>query len=511
MGQVPSVNLGQVARILAGFALFYSLMQAVPLALALQEEPSEGIDAVSGFLGSMAVGLLSSVLLWIGGRKPEHGFFRKEGLGVVGLAWALAVVLGALPLQWSGSLPNPADAIFESVSGLTTTGASVFGSGGNFKVSQLPASILLWRAMLQWFGGMGVILVFVALLPAMGITGKNLLASEQVGVASEGFQPRMLGQARILLRVYVAMTALCTVLLATMGDMSWFEGVCHSFATVATGGFSTRDGSVGEYDSVAAEVILTVFMFLAGCNFALLASSLRHGPTSRYGLFSNPEFRCYGAITVVVVAIATAALALGGTNPLVALRQASFNVVSVFTSTGFATVDFQRWPQFVLALMIGSMVVGACTGSTAGGIKSFRFLVSMKLVAYTVRHYVRPRSVERVKVGGEPLPASLISGVVALVLVWVLALFLGTALLLLDTRLPFLSALSTSASMLGCCGPAICPIDAGGAVIGPDLGPMGAFGALHGWAKLLCSALMLLGRLEFLLPLALCAPSLWRR
>lgn len=511
MGQVLSVNLGQVARILAGFALFYSLLQAIPLALALQEDPAEGIDAVSGFLGSMAIGLVSSLLLWIGGRRPEHGFFRKEGLGVVGLAWALAVVLGALPLQWSGSLPNPADAVFEAVSGLTTTGASVFGSGGNVPVGELPASILLWRAMLQWFGGMGVILVFVALLPAMGITGKNLLASEQVGVASEGFQPRMLGQARILLRVYVAMTALCTVLLATLGGMSWFEGVCHSFATVATGGFSTRAGSVGEFGSVAAEVVIMVFMFLAGCNFALLASSLRHGPTSRYGLFSSPEFRCYATITGCLVATATAALVLGGTAPLQALRQGAFNVISVFTSTGFATVDYQAWPQFVLVLMLGSMVVGACTGSTAGGIKSFRFLVSMKLVAYTVRHYVRPRSVERVKVASEPLPAAIISGVVALVLVWVLALFVGTALLLLDSRLPFLSALSTSASMLGCCGPAICPVDATGAVLGPDLGPSGAYGALHGWAKFLCCSLMLLGRLEFLLPLALCAPSLWRR
>ena len=283
------------------------------------------------------------------------------------------------------------------------------------------------------------------------------------------------------------------------------------FATVATGGFSTRDGSIGEYGSVAAEVVITLFMFLAGCNFVLLVSSLRHGPTSRYGLFSNPEFRCYAGITGVLVAIAWLALALEGMSPLQALRQAAFNVVSVFTSTGFATVDFQLWPQFVLALMIGSMVVGACTGSTAGGIKTFRFLVCLKLVAYTVRHYVRPRSVERVKFGNDTLPAALISGVVALVLVWVIALFLGTALLLLDTRLPFLSALSTSASMLGCCGPAICPVDASGAVLGPDLGPMGTYGALHGWAKMLCCALMLLGRLEFLLPLALCAPSLWRR
>lgn len=511
MGQVPSVNLGQVARILAGFALFYSLLQAIPLAVALKETPAEGIDAVSGFLSSMVLGLASGLLLWLAGRKPAHGFFRKEGIAVVGLAWALAIVLGALPFQWSHALPNPADAVFETVSGLTTTGASVFNTGGNVKVSQLPDSILLWRAMLQWFGGMGVILVFVALLPAMGITGKNLLASEQVGVASEGFQPRMLDQARVLLRVYVVMTALCTVLLVNVGGIDWFESVCHSFTTLATGGFSTRDGSVGEFGSVGAEVVLTVFMFLGGCNFALLAACVRSRPVGPWALFRNPEFRWYLAITATLVIAGTLGLVASGSTPVTALRHASFNVVSVFTSTGFATVDFQLWPQFVLALMIGSMVVGACTGSTAGGIKTFRFLVCLKLVAYTVRHYVRPRSVERVKFGNDTLPAALISGVVALVLVWVIALFLGTALLLLDTRMPFLSALSTSASMLGCCGPAICPIDTSGAVIGPDLGPMGAYGALHGWAKMLCSALMLLGRLEFLLPLALCAPSLWRR
>ena len=506
------MNATLVARLLSGFTLFFSLAQVAPLLLALAEGPhprSPHIDPAAGFLAGTGVGLLAALLLWGAGRSRDRSFFRKEALAVVGFAWVVASLLGGVPFRCSGAVTDAASAIFETVSGLTTTGATVFGSGEFVAVEDLPRSILLWRAMTQWLGGLGIILVFVTLLPAMGVTGKNLLQSEQIGLASDGFQPRMLDQARMLLVVYVVLTALCALLLWLVGIPA-FDALCHALTALATGGFSTRNTSVAAFASPSAEMILTLFMFLAGCNFLVLANTARHGPRGHGAFLKDPEFKVYLGITVAVVAVVSGRLMLEGMDFGDSARLAAFNVVSVFTSTGYATDDYQRWPLLCILLLYACMIVGACAGSTAGGLKSIRLLVTCKLVAYTVRHYVRPKSVERIKIGNLPVPAAAISGIMALVVLWFVGIFAGAVVLSFDERIPFLTAVATSTSLLGCCGPSICQM-ADGHVLGPDLGPMGGYGTLGAGAKLFMSWLMLLGRLEFLAPLALMMPGFWRR
>jgi trk system potassium uptake protein TrkH len=508
------VNLARVARVLAGFAGFYSLAQVIPLLIALSEPRRGSLDPVAGFVASIAIGLLVAAILWFAGRSEDRRFFRAEGLAVVGLAWLLASLLGAVPYRWSGAVPSAVDAIFETVSGLTTTGASVFGATAlgvqlTFHVEDLPASILFWRSFTQLIGGIGIVLVFVALLPAMGVTSKSLLVSEQVGVANEGFQPRMLDQARGLLVVYLGLTAACGVLLWLFG-MPWFDAMCHSFTTLATGGFSTFNLSL-QGSSPAVLAILTFFMFVAGCNFAVLAATFRSGPLGPGALFRDLEFRAYLVITLLLVGGLTAALLATGRAMGDSALHAAFNAVSVYTSTGYASEDFQRWPLPAIVLLFGSMLVGASSGSTAGGLKVIRFLVGLKLIAYSLRHYVRPKSIERIKLGDEPIAAATISAILALFLLWFAGLFVGTVLLALGEQLTFLSAMSMSASLLGCCGPSLCPVGADGAALGIDVGPMGSYGALGTGSKIVGACLMILGRLEFLAPLALFMPTFWRR
>lgn len=517
------MNPAQIARMLAGFATFFTIAQLPPLVVALQESGDGRYATVNGFLASIALGAVVASLLRLGGRGEHGEVFRKEAIAVAGLSWVLAGLLGAVPFQWSGLLPSAADAVFETVSGLTTTGASVLGSGPNPPVPDAPPSLLLWRALLQWIGGIGIILVFVALLPAMGVTGKNLLSSESVGVSTHSFQPRAIEKARVIGLIYVALTAACASLLAWVGGFGWFDAICHAFTALATGGFSTR-ASIAEFDSLGGEIVLTAFMFLAGASFAFLAANWRDGWQTVRQLARSGEFRMYALSTAVVIGACTLALCRAGTPFGQALRQASFNGVSVLTSTGYATSDFQAWPTTALLVLFGAMLVGGCSGSTAGGMKQVRFLVILKLLGYTVRQFVRPKIVERIKLDNEPLPAIVISSVLAIALMWLLTIAAGAFVLSFDERLSFVGALTASASMVGNCGPSIAAVDPttiaqalapGGAsatLAGePNIGPLGGFGDLSAWAKTVMTAQMLLGRLELLTLLALLSPGFWRR
>ena len=526
------MNLAQVARILAGFVLFFTLGQVPPLVLALLGEPAPpGVDATVGFGAGIALGLLAALLLWLAGRSERQGFFRREGLAAVGFAWCLAGALGSLPFLWSGAYGTSADALFESISGLTTCGASVCGAPQNHAIEDLPRSILLWRAMLQWLGGIGIVLVFVVLLPAMGVTSKNLLLSEQIGVSQETFLPRMRQQARSLLRLYVLLT-LAEAALLMLAGLSAFDALCHALTTMATGGFSTRNASIGAYDSVAVEIIVIVFMFLAGTNFALLLAVARNPWRAPAPLWRNPEFRVYALLTTALIGISTVVLwAWGRTVPDAAigtthtygdlsrcLRDAAFQVVSILSCTGYSSADFQLWPRPILVLLLLCMLVGASTGSTAGGLKILRLCVVWELMAYALRRFIRPKSVEKLKVGNDVVPDGLVSAIVALVLLWLTCLAIGTFLVSLDPRLDLLGAFSANATAMACCGPAITGVvevaDGGFALAlpaGVDVGPYGSFGSLAGWTKLLLCLQMVLGRLEILAPLALVVPAFWRR
>lgn len=528
------MNLARVSQILSGFLLFFSLVELVPLAVSWFEAPpvAKGIDAKMGFLSGSAIGLLLAGLFHLAGRGARPEFFRREALLVVALAWLLASGVGALPFLWSGALPTAPDALYESVSGLTTCGGTVFTSGPNFAVEDLPASILLWRALLHLMGGLGILLMFLVLLPIMGAaTGKSLLASEATGVAAETLSPRMQEQAHALFRVYLGLIVLDTLGLWWLG-MSGFDAFCHACATVATGGFSTRNYSIGQYGSVGIEVWTTAFMFLGACNFILLHDLVRARFRNPLLLWRNDEFRFFLGCTVVAVAFVAFRLhawgqrmedpALGRVHDygdlLVCLREASFNVVSYITTTGFATVDFQNWPRVTILVLILGVLMGGCTGSTGGSVKALRVLVTWRLLAYSLRHFIRPKSVEKIKLDGEALSATTMTAVLSTTLLWLLVLAAGTLVMSLDPRLDLLSSLTANAANMANCGPALTAVreTAPGlfAVANTgdlNLGPYGGYGGLDGWTKLLLAAQMLFGRLEIYTLLAVLAPMFWRR
>lgn len=521
------MNLGQIARLLSGFILFFTLSLAIPLVVSLDEG---GLSQTStSFVAAIVVGLVVSFLLWFSGRKSSKNLFRREGLAMVGIAWFLAAALAAIPFVWSGAIPSFADAYFESVSGLTTTGATVLGAA-NTAIEAQPPSILLWRAMLQWMGGIGIVLVFIVLLPGVGVTGSRLLSSEQVGMNDDAVRPRMARRARSLLALYVTLTAAAAFAYWAVG-LSGFDAVCHSFTTLATGGFSTKDVSIGSYQSLGVELVAVVFMFLAGCNFLLVLKVLtRRGRSSQTLTLYQGEFRVYvGILVTVTLAIALILWSSGRVLPAGldgavrdynqfgrCLRDALFQTTSLFTGTGYANADYQSWPKPALFLILICMMIGGCTGSTAGGFKVLRVVVCVKLAGYVLRHFVRPRTVEKLRVGSGIVPDEAITAVVGLLALWIAMVFAGTLVIGLDPRLDITSAFTASVSMMGCVGPAFGQVVSSGqgafeTVGNIDLGPYSGYGELHPLTKLFMCLQMVLGRLEILAPLALLTPGFWKR
>lgn len=517
------MNLFQVARLTAGFAGFFTLAQLPPFVTALCEPTSTSQSPCTGFGVSLAVGSVVAFLLWLIGRKDRTQIFRKETIAVAGLSWFLAGLLGAIPFFVSGLLSNPIDAFFEAMSGFTTCGATVIGSGGNMRLEEVAPSLLLWRAMMQWIGGIGIVLVFVALLPAMGVTAKNLLSSESIGVATDSYQPRAVEKARHIATIYIGMTALCAMLLVLIGGFGWFDAMCHAFTAMASGGYSTRS-SIAEFHSFGGEMVLIAFMFMTGASLAVIATHYRTGFRCIGKLVQSAEFRIYTASTILIVTIITISLMRAGLDLGPALRQAAFNGVSIATSTGYATADFQAWPPTATIALFAAMFVGGCSGSTAGGFKQVRLLVVLRLLGYTLRQFLRPKSVERLKLDNEVLPAAVVSSIIAIVLMWFVTVIVGAVVVSFDEHLDFVSSLAASASMVGSTGPALTSVDPVSAALVvvnggqaetvagiTNIGPFGGYGELHGWTKLVLAVEMVFGRLELLTVLALFSPYFWRR
>ena len=526
------MNRRLVTSILGRVVLFFTASATPALAMACFETEANGIDARTGFLWMLAIGGASGVvLLWLGrGAQPE--IYRRESLLVVGLTWVVAGVLGAIPFIASGALSGMADAIFECVSGLTTCGATVFGAPGGRAVHELPQSLLLWRSAIQWVGGLGIILMFVVLLPALGIAPFTLLESEQVGVSDPRMRPQMLRHGRHLFLTYLVLTLAQIVLLWLAGGMPLFESMCHAMTTMPTGGFSTRDYSIAEYQSVTVDVIVIVFMVLAASNFVLLRDAIVDGGTAWTSLWRDPELRGFLRILGSAILVATVILwTWGGVVPApevaggardysllgTCLRDAAFNLTSVMTCTGFATANFNCWPTPIVLMVVLLMFIGGCTGSTSGGIKVVRALVVVRVCMNRLRAFVRPRAVEIVKLDGQVFESREVASLLAIVAVFGLAVGLGGLLLSLDPRLDLLSAMSSCVTSISCAGPGVTAVIAQGGEFtiansgGIDVGPMGSFGLLHDGSKLLLALLMVLGRLEFLALLVLVMPTFWRR
>lgn len=472
--------LGHILRIVALF-----MLPALAISLYQRE-----------YLASIGLAIAMALTLGLGYAgimvKPKDRTFQaREGFVIVGLAWIAVSVVGALPFCFSGAIPGFVDSLFESVSGFTTTGASVVAD-----VESLPMGLLYWRSFTHWLGGMGVLVFLLAIMPLSKGTGYSihLLRAESTGPQVDKLVPRMRRTAGILYAIYVAMTVVQIVLML-LGDVPLFDSVTLTFATAGTGGFSIKNTSMMEYGAYA-QVIVTVFMALFGVSFniyyLLLIRSFRSA-------FKNEELRAYlGIMIVFAVMIAFDIRSLFATSADAA-RHAAFQVSSIMTTTGFATADFNLWPQFSRMLLLMLMVMGASAGSTGGGIKIARFLILLKSARNSVSKVLRPNTVRLTRLNGSPLDEDTIRATHAYMTIYVIIAIASILLLSLNGFSVDTNVTAVLAS-LNNIGPGL-----------DDVGPMGNYAAFSPFSKLVLIANMLIGRLEILPMITLFAPSVWKR
>ncbi|MEG1685980.1 MAG: TrkH family potassium uptake protein [Bacteroides sp.] len=435
-----------------------------------------------------AVGLIFLAI----GKGAEKRLSRKDGYVVVSMAWVLFSAFGMLPFYISGYVPSITNAFFETMSGFTTTGATILDN-----IESLPHGLLFWRSMTQWIGGLGIVFFTIAVLPIFGVGGVQLFAAEATGPTHDKLHPRIGVTAQWIWSVYLGLTIAETVLLMC-GGMSLFDGVCHSFTTTATGGYSTKQSSIAFYNSAYIEYVVAIFMFLSGINFTLLFVFLTKGKVKR--LLGNSEFRWYAASMVFFTLITTITLIF--TSPMgieESFRKAFFQVSSLHTTTGFASADYMTWIPFLWALMGIIMFFGACGGSTTGAMKCVRMDILAKVAKNEFRHIIHPNAVLPVRVNKLVVSSQVKTTVLAFSFMYITILVVGW-LAMMALGVGFVESFGVVISSLGNVGPGL-----------GQCGPAYSWNCLPDAGKWLLSFLMLIGRLELFTVLLLFTPDFWKK
>ena len=456
-------------------------------------------EALSAFALSIAVACVLGGALAIAGRSAPEQMWQREALTLVSVSWIVAAFLGAFPFIFGGVL-GPVDAFFESMSGFTTTGSTVIQD-----IEAVPRSILFWRSMMQWLGGVGIVVLFIAVLPYLGAGGKQLYRSEASGPEPHGLRPRIKDTASILYKIYGGFTIAMTVALMAFG-MSFYDALCHTMSTLSTGGFSPLQDSIGAYNHAAIEIVVIIGMIVGGTSFALFFVMLRK---DRLAPLRDTEWKAYIGIIAIAFALIAINLASGAhqsqdgvaAEPYSvghSIRAAAFHTVSILTGTGFITEDFDRWPSFSRVLLFMLMFVGACAGSTAGGIKIVRLVILMKIAYWRVENTFRPKTIRAVRISNQVIDDDTRRSVHSFFVIYIAWFVLGS-LIMAALGLPFESALASVAATLN--------------NIGPGLGLVGAtqdFSHVPGVGKLFLSLCMVLGRLELFSICVLFVPGFWK-
>jgi trk system potassium uptake protein TrkH len=431
------------------------------------------------------------VTWWLTRPKGEaHHLRTREGFLMVSASWIAASAVGAVPFVLSGAIPSYTDAFFETMSGFTTTGASILTA-----IEPLPRSILFWRSLTHWLGGMGIVVLTVAILPFLGVGGVQLVRAESPGPTLDKIAPKITQTAKILWFIYLGLTVLETVLLM-FGGMDLFDALTHTFGTMATGGFSPRNASVGAYDSGFIDWVITVFMIMAGLNFGLYHKMLNGNIRD---IFRNTEFKAYLGIFGIAVLIITISLlnVYGGFGR--SLRYAGFQAASIITTTGYATADFDIWPMAAKGVLFFLMFIGGCSGSTGGGPKVIRIVALFKLALNEMKYMARPRGMFRVRMNGEPVKKDFLYAVSGFALLYILCL-LTVTLVVSFFGVDLVTGITTALVTVGNIGP-------GFGMIGPTMN----YSFYHPFVKWVLSLAMMAGRLEVYTVLILLTPSFWVR
>jgi trk system potassium uptake protein TrkH len=483
------MQLAAILRIIGLLLMIFSVAMLPPALVGL----IYGDGAIIPFVTAFAVTLVAGVLVWFPLRKQRKDLRIRDGFVVVVVFWLVLGFSGALPLYFSETPTlSLTDSVFESISALTTTGATVITG-----IDTLPHSILFYRQQLQWMGGMGIIVLAVAILPMLGIGGMQLYRAETPGPMKDNkLTPRITETAKALWYIYLGLTIACAVGYWLAG-MDTFDAIAHSFSTVAIGGFSTHDASMGYFNSTMVEVVAVIFMILAGINFSLHFLSWRTLTIRPY--LHDPEVQTYFVVLSVTAAITTLYLYLVGTfdNVGSALHHGIFQAISIGTTSGFTTAEYYAWPGFLPVLLLFSRFIGGCAGSTGGGLKVIRFLLLYRQGVREIKRLIHPNALIPVKIGNKPLPESVINAVWGFFSLYV-ASFVILMLMVMATGLDQITSFSAVAACMN--------------NLGPGLGDVGAhYGDINEVAKWILCFAMMLGRLEIFTLLVLFSPDFWRK
>lgn len=477
-----------VVHLVGVLVRLFGPMLLVPAAVAIYYR--EWTDAIGFLMTAFGTIALGHVMRRAGGATAEAAserLRRVEGMTIVAGSWLLMAHVAAVPYTWAGL--GFIDALFESMSGLTTTGATVLRDFGLF-----GKGMFFWRAMTQWLGGMGVIALFVAVLPRLAIGGRELFFAEASGLTDEKLTPQLRHTALALWKLYATLTAAQTLALWLAG-MTLFESVCHSMTTLAAGGFSPHPSSLAGYPSPLIQWIVTAFMFIAGTNFALQVRMVRG---NRRVLLDDEEFRAYTAVVVAASVLLFVFLRSSGAGWGDSVRHATFQVVSIITTTGYASQDFQLWSDQAKVVLLALMFIGGSVGSAGGGPKVVRHVLMAKYTLRELRRTLHPRAVLPVKLGGRVVPDQTMREVVVFMLFYILTFAVGAAIVI-ALGADLVTGISGTAALIGNVGPGF-----------GTVGPMGHFGDLHPVSKIVLTLEMWIGRLEVLTVLVLFRPEVWR-
>lgn len=496
------MNFRLTLRVLGGLMMFLGVMLLTPIPFSLWYRTADGFHdgALWAFVASslitVAVGAAAYRLV-----EARGDMTYREGFGIVTFGWIGYALFGSLPylLVDVPGVATPADAFFEAMSGFSTTGSTVLTG-----LDSLPRSLLFWRSMTQWLGGMGMIVLSLAILPFLGVGGMQLYEAEVPGPTKDRLSPRIQDTAKVLWAVYVLITA-AEVGLLCIGGMNLFESLCHALTTMATGGFSTRDASLGDFNGFL-QVVVTVFMFLAGVNFTLHYQALWRG-TWRY--WPSEEFRFYlaiaGSSTLLIALLLIVDPAIPG-NPFVKLQQAAFQAVSLLTTTGYVTADYEKWPAMAQYILVALMFVGGSAGSTAGSMKVVRLLLVLKHAFLQLSRLIHPREVRILRLDKQPVSGEVIQSILGFFALFVTVFLVASVIMAAilppnaDGSPELLTAATSVVSALGNVGPGL-----------GTVGPTETYTELPMLGKLVLALCMLVGRLELFTVLVLFFPSFWRK
>lgn len=484
------MNIRFSLHIIGNFMKFLGLLMFVPAIISLFYKENDIWAFIISALFTSSFGFILEIVT----KPKEHSkeIERKEGFLIAALAWFAASLFGAIPYLIYGVFNNPIDAWFESVAGFTTTGATAL-----VNIEALPNGILFWRSFSQWLGGMGIIVLGIAILPRLAVGGMQLMGLEAPGPTTEKITPRIAETAKKLWGLYVLLSIVLVALLLFAG-MPAFDSVLQALSTLSTGGFSPKNLSVGSYNSPLIDAIITVFMFIAGTNFVLLYWSLR-GDLKK--ITKNSEFKFYLLINLAVILVVSAELwATIYPSIFEALRYGSFQVISISTGSGFTTANYDIWPSFSKWFLLLLMFFGGCAGSTTGSIKIIRIMVLFKKGYQELHKIIYPRAVMPIRVNSKPISDDVVSSIASFFIIYIFIFLVSTLVVMAAEDLPIITAISACAASLGNVGPGL-----------GQVGPIGNYSELTSFTKIALSLLMIIGRLELFTILVIFTPTFWRK